>query len=133
MKMRCARWANRDDVETTLVAMRSAMGPCLALMHLLLRQAGQKWDRKQQCFAVAGQAQDYRILSAPKLTMDIFQSLSTKFHEFLYPHGKHPKQLPNRPVGKQKALLHRTLPALTCKPTARAIAEPFRVNRNLKP
>ena len=83
MKMRCARWANRDDVETTLVAMRSTMSPCLALMHRLLQQAGQQWDRKQQCRAAAGQARDYRILCAPKLTMDIFQQLSRKFHELV--------------------------------------------------
>ncbi|CAE7227624.1 unnamed protein product [Symbiodinium sp. CCMP2592] len=76
MELRCARWANRDDVEMTLVAMRSAMGGCRALRHLLLRRAGQKWDRQQQCFAAAGKARDCRILSAPKLTMGIFHSFS---------------------------------------------------------
>ena len=81
MKLRCAKWGDRDDVGAALVCMRSCMIPCLHLMHKLLEQAGIKWDRKQQSLVAQGKPRDYRVLAVARLTVETLSLLNGKFRD----------------------------------------------------
>ena len=103
MKAKAAKWASREDVNASLIAMRACMRPCLSLMHQLLRQAGLVFDRRQQALLATGQPRQYRVLQAPELTAKTGEQISKIFH--LTPQGFSERDM----VRKTRALMFRLL------------------------
>ena len=103
MKTKAAKWGSRPDVNSSLIAMRVCMRPALSLMHQLLRQAGVKWDRRQQALLANGKFRDYRVLQAPQLTARTAEQISKTFH--LTPKGIAERDM----VRKTRVLMFRLL------------------------